>query len=96
MLYIRASGLRVFPATGRGQRLRTTMDDLSPESRAHCESALDYIEDMSAWYDEDVEGAPKGEFVRRILKQIEYRGEITPSEARWVEKRLGERYGETS
>lgn len=68
------------------------MDDLSPEALARCESALAYIEDMSAWYDEDVEGEPKRAFARKILTQIERRGDLAPTETAWVESRLNERY----
>lgn len=68
------------------------MDAADTESMARRESALAYIEDMSAWYDEEAEGAPKIAYARQILDQIERRGELTPEESAWVSDRLADRF----
>lgn len=61
---------------------------LDSESRNRCDKILAYVEDMSEWYDEDLEGAPKRDFALRILDQIDDRDKLTRDERSNCENKI--------
>lgn len=64
------------------------MADLSPESQAKCDLALSYIQEMIAWYDEDLEDAPLAEYVRGVIHQVDKRTPLTDLERAWLEEQI--------
>jgi hypothetical protein len=68
------------------------MDALPPESQARCDLALAYIEQMVAWYDEEMEEEPKRVFAHRILHQADKRTPFNTQERAWLEERINAEY----
>ncbi|HEY3413221.1 MAG TPA: hypothetical protein VGM51_09210 [Armatimonadota bacterium] len=68
--------------------------DLTPDDLRECESAMSYIEDMTAWFDEEAEEGTKLDFALRILDQIDRRGSLSRSQKAWCETRVRERYAQ--
>lgn len=72
-----------------GMNTELTQDDLR-----ECESALAYIDDMTAWFDEETEEGTKLAFALRILEQIDRRGSLSGSQRLWCESRVREIYAQ--
>ena len=66
--------------------------DLTQNDLRECESALAYIEDMTAWFDEKSEDGTRLDFALRILDQIDRRGNLSHSQKAWCESRVREIY----
>jgi hypothetical protein len=64
------------------------MTELSPESQARCDIALGYVQQMIAFYDEDLEDDPKIVFAHRVLDQVDKRTPLTPEERTWLEDKI--------
>ena len=69
--------------------------ELSDNDLRECESAMSYIEDMAAWFDEETEEGSKLDFALRILDQINRRGRLSPAQKAWCEERVRAVYGAT-
>jgi len=64
------------------------MPHLTPASQAKCDLALSYIQEMTAWYDEEMEGEPLTVYALRILDQVDKRTPLTPDERAWLEAKI--------
>jgi hypothetical protein len=69
--------------------------DQKPEEEVpqQCRSALAYIDDMSEWYEDDVEERSRLEYALQILNQIEMQGRLSGAEAAFCAERVREKYG---
>jgi hypothetical protein len=61
------------------------MPDLPPDSQAKCDLALSYVQEMIAWYDEDMEDEPLAAYVRDVIDQVDKRTPLTDAERAWLE-----------
>ena len=66
--------------------------DLTQNDLRDCESAMSYIEDMTAWFEEESEDGTRLDFALRILDQIDRRGNLSRSQKTWCESRVREIY----
>lgn len=62
------------------------MPQLSPSSQAKVDLALSYIQEMVAWYDEEMEDAPLSDYVRGVIDQVDKRTPLTDEERAWLEE----------
>lgn len=66
---------------------------MNAESLEHCATALSYIEEMTAWFDEDVESETRLDFARKVLAEIEQKGKLGRDELAYCEERLNVMFG---